>query len=98
MTKFLVDSFALADRSGQQGRTATAREVLDTGARRVATGLLGQPALKARLSATMGQAYQNLAVHDRAQTLLEEALALTDYRLKPVDLVSTESRCAAESA
>jgi len=62
--------------SPREGRGVTTREVLDTSAARIETGLPGQPAARARLMYEFGRAYHQLGVNDRAQHLLESSLAV----------------------
>jgi serine/threonine-protein kinase len=75
VSQFLIDSFRLADRSGTQGRTLTAQEVLDRGSERIIKQLADQPLVRARMMNTMGQVYESLGLYDRAQLLLNNALA-----------------------
>ncbi len=53
----------------------TIRSVLDTGAEQVEQGLTGQPELKAEILTVIGRIYRRLGVYDKAQSLLEQALA-----------------------
>ena len=75
VTKFLMDSFRVADRSGQQGRTVTAKEILDRGSDRIATELKEQPGVRAQMMNTMGEVYESLGLYDRAQELLTNSLS-----------------------
>jgi serine/threonine-protein kinase len=74
VSQFLIDSFRLADRSGTQGRTLTAQEVLDRGSERIFRQLADQPVVRARMMNTMGEVYESLGLYDRAQLLLTNAL------------------------
>jgi serine/threonine-protein kinase len=74
VSQFLVDSFRLADRSGTQGRTLTAQEVLDRGSDRIFKQLADQPVVRAKMMNTMGEVYESLGLYDRAQLLLTNAL------------------------
>jgi serine/threonine-protein kinase len=76
VTDFLVDLFEVSDPSEARGNTITARELLDQGAEKIAGELKDQPEVQARLIDTMGQVYQKLGLYDRAEPLLEQALAL----------------------
>jgi non-specific serine/threonine protein kinase/serine/threonine-protein kinase len=71
---FLVDLFNVSAPSRAKGRTITARELLDRGAREIRGRLKGQPALQARMMNTIGQVYNRLALYDEARPLLEESL------------------------
>jgi serine/threonine-protein kinase len=75
VSQFLIDSFRLADRSGTQGRTLTAQEVLDRGSDRIFKQLADQPVVRAKMMNTMGEVYESLGLYDRAQLLLTNALA-----------------------
>ncbi|MEL6185548.1 MAG: tetratricopeptide repeat-containing protein kinase family protein, partial [Myxococcota bacterium] len=72
---FLVDIFELADPEQARGRSITAREILETGARRVEEQLAGQPEVRARLISTIGVVYRNLGLLHEAVPLLEDGLA-----------------------
>jgi len=54
----------------------TVRGLLDAGADRVRRELAGQPELKAQMLTVMGRVYQRLGDYDKAQPLLEEAVAI----------------------
>jgi serine/threonine protein kinase/tetratricopeptide (TPR) repeat protein len=58
-----------------RSREPTVRGLLDAGAEQVQKELAGQPELQAELLATMGQTYRRLGLYDKAQHLLELALA-----------------------
>jgi len=76
VSEFLIDSFRLADRSGTEGRTLTAQEVLDRGSRRIFKQLQDQPAVRAKMMNTMGEVYESLGLYGRALALLTDALAI----------------------
>ncbi len=76
VSQFLIDSFRVADRSGQKGRTVTAQEVLDRGSERIFRQLTDQPSVRAKMMNTMGEVYESLGLYDRAQALLTNALAV----------------------
>lgn len=54
----------------------TVRGILDAGTERVHKELAGEPELKAQMLTVMGRVYQRLGQHDKAQPLLEEAVAI----------------------
>ena len=54
----------------------TARHLLDAGAAQVQAELAGQPELQAEMLTLIGRTYRRLGVYDRAQPLLEQALAV----------------------
>jgi serine/threonine protein kinase/tetratricopeptide (TPR) repeat protein len=53
----------------------TVRSLLDAGARQVQQELAGQPELQSDLLTVIGRIYRRLGVYDKAQLLLEQALA-----------------------
>ena len=66
-----ADPYAIRDRSGEP----TVRALLDAGAEQVQKDLAGEPALQAEMLTTMGRTYRRLGLFDKAQRLLEQALA-----------------------
>ncbi|MGE0463933.1 MAG: tetratricopeptide repeat protein [Vicinamibacterales bacterium] len=78
--RFLVDLFASADpyapADTARGREITVVEALDMGTERLRTSLADRPIIRASILSAISQVYQDLGVHDRAQPLREEALAL----------------------
>ena len=54
----------------------TVRGLLDAGVERVQKELVGQPEVQAEILTVMGRIYRRLGVYDKAQPLLEQALAL----------------------
>ncbi len=81
VTRFLQEMFRSPDPQQARGETITAREILDRSATRVQTELADQPETKAALLNTMGTAYHNLGLDDRARPLLEQALKLRRQHL-----------------
>jgi tetratricopeptide (TPR) repeat protein/predicted Ser/Thr protein kinase len=75
---FLVDLFRVSDPGEARGSSVTAREILDRGAERIASGLRDQPLTRARLLDTIGQTYFRLGLHERARPLLEQGLKLRE--------------------
>jgi serine/threonine protein kinase/Tfp pilus assembly protein PilF len=76
VASFLEDVFRLADPTGEHGRTVTAREILDRAAERLSDPTAERPEVRAELLDTMGVVYRHLGLYDRAEPLLEEALAV----------------------
>ncbi len=72
---FLVDVFKQADPYQEGADEVSARELLDTGARRVSQELGGQPEVQAALMDAIGQASLGLGRVAEATPLLEGALA-----------------------
>ncbi len=76
VSSFLVELFELSDPGRTRGATITAREILDTGARRVTEGLRSQPATQATLLETIGKVYVNLGLYGNAAAAAQRALDL----------------------
>jgi serine/threonine protein kinase/tetratricopeptide (TPR) repeat protein len=76
VSTFLVELLGASDPRVASGETLTVRELLDIGSERVGSGLHEQPQVKVRLLQTMGSAYRELGVYDRARALTEQALAV----------------------
>jgi len=80
VSDFLIESFTNADPARARGDSITAREILDTGAQRIANKLRGQPDLQATLMDTIGSVYLGLGQLDQAQPLIEQALSIRRAR------------------
>ncbi|MBN8727311.1 MAG: serine/threonine protein kinase [Xanthomonadales bacterium] len=63
----LEDLFAAADPRNNEGRSLTARELLDQGALRIGERFADQPELGADLDAILGRLYQRLGAFDSAE-------------------------------
>ena len=61
----------------------TVRALLDAGATRLQKELAGQPELQAEILTVIGRVYQRLGLTDKAQPLLEQALALGRQAVGP---------------
>jgi serine/threonine protein kinase/Tfp pilus assembly protein PilF len=76
VSSFLVNLFKLSDPQENRGNQVTARELLDSGAKRLQAGLQDQPATKAALLGTVGAVYDSLGQYQEAIPILTESLAL----------------------
>jgi serine/threonine protein kinase/Tfp pilus assembly protein PilF len=76
VSSFLVNLFKLSDPGENRGNQVTAREILDSGAKRLQAGLQDQPSTKAALLATVGSVYDSLGQFRDALPLLNESLQL----------------------
>jgi serine/threonine protein kinase/Flp pilus assembly protein TadD len=76
VSSFLVNLFKLSDPEQNRGNQVTARELLDSGAKRLQAGLQDQPGTKAALLSTVGAVYDSLGQFREAMPLLDEALQL----------------------
>ncbi|MDX1978929.1 MAG: serine/threonine-protein kinase [Bryobacteraceae bacterium] len=75
VSAFLIDLFQTSHPQNAQGRTITARELLDRGAAKVAQ-LGPQPEVKFKLLRTFGLVYEGLGDFSRSRQLLAECLTL----------------------
>jgi len=75
-SSFLVEMFETATPEGSKGREVSAREILERGATRIRTELAAEPLLEARLLATIGWVYAQLALYSEARPMLDDAVAL----------------------
>jgi tetratricopeptide (TPR) repeat protein len=73
----LMELLTSADPYASRGRSTepTVRELLDAGAEQVQHELAEQPEVQAELLTMMGRTYRRLGAYDKAQRLLERALA-----------------------
>ena len=76
VSSFLVNLFKLSDPQENRGNQVTARELLDSGAKRLQTGLQDQPITKAALLSTVGTVYDSLGQYQDALPVLDESLRL----------------------
>src|SRR5262245_9275589 len=74
LTRLLTsaDPYATPDPRGEP----TLRSVLDAGAERVQHELAGQPELQAEILTVIGRTYRKLGAYEKAQPLLERAIAI----------------------
>jgi tetratricopeptide (TPR) repeat protein len=99
VSDFLVQLFDATDPLGLnsssfgpdpvRGAKLTAKDVLDRGYEKLRKGELeGDPKVRAVLLATIGGVYRSLGMYDKAQAVLEEALALAEKAgsERPLDL------------
>jgi serine/threonine-protein kinase len=73
---FLVNMFEVAAPENSKGREVTARDILQQGAGRVRRELTAEPALQARLLATIGWVYARQGLYSEARPILDESVAL----------------------
>jgi eukaryotic-like serine/threonine-protein kinase len=77
VSSFLVNLFKLSDPRENRGNQVTALELLDSGAKRLQSGLQDQPATKAALLSTVGAVYDSLGQYNEALPILTESLNLS---------------------
>ena len=77
VSDLLMGLLTSADPYTNRGTTGepTIRALLDAGTARMQKELIGQPDLHATMLMTMGRTYRRLGAYDKAQQLLEQALA-----------------------
>ncbi len=79
VTDFVVDIFRVADPRGTPGGNKfSAKDVLDSGAKRLDASLVTQPQLAASLAEVLGKVYLELGEYDRAIALLRRSLRLRE--------------------
>jgi tetratricopeptide (TPR) repeat protein len=77
VSDLIVSLLSAADPFSAPGANEpTVRGLLDVGADRAHKELAGQPEMQAQLLTVIGRVYQRLGADDKAQALLEEALAI----------------------
>lgn len=76
VSSFLVNLFKLSDPEENRGNQVTARELLDSGAKRLRAGLTDQPETKAALLTTVAAVYDSLGQYQEALPILNESLQL----------------------
>ncbi|MFI5166690.1 MAG: tetratricopeptide repeat protein, partial [Thermoanaerobaculales bacterium] len=91
VSEFLTSIFKVSDPSEARGKTITAREILEKGAKKIGTELKGQPLVQARLMNTMGTVFMGLGLYEEAEPLLSSAMALREKNLPPEHLELADS-------
>jgi len=81
---FMVGLFEVSDPSESRGEAVTAREILDRGVEEIEVSLKGEPLIRARMQAVMGDVYASMGLYKEAEPLLKEALAIRRERLGDV--------------
>jgi eukaryotic-like serine/threonine-protein kinase len=76
VSSFLVNLFKLSDPEENRGSQVTARELLDSGAKRLQAALQDQPETKAALLTTVGAVYDSLGQYRDALPILQQSLDL----------------------
>jgi serine/threonine protein kinase/tetratricopeptide (TPR) repeat protein len=91
VSNFLVDLFNVSDPGEARGKTITALEILNKGAKEIEQGLKEQPSIRARLMDTIGTVYMKLGLYTDADALLRRALELREELLDANDPQVAES-------
>lgn len=82
VSAFLAGLFRAANPEQSRAQNATAREILDLGAKRIETEL-HQPEVQASLQGLLGQAYLDLGLFEDARRQFDRALATNSEHLGP---------------
>ncbi len=77
IAEFMTGIFKLSDPNERVGNEVTVREVLDKASQDIETGLAKDPVLQAQLMHVMGNAYLNLGLYSRAQSLYEHGILIS---------------------
>jgi eukaryotic-like serine/threonine-protein kinase len=80
-SEFLSDLLTEAD--PYEKKEPTVRDLLDAGAARIHAELAGQPDLEAEMLTAIGRVYHHLDADEKAQSLLEEAVAVARRGVGP---------------
>ncbi|HKI02493.1 MAG TPA: serine/threonine-protein kinase [Thermoanaerobaculia bacterium] len=73
-SEFLKDVFSSSDPKQAQGETIKARDLLDSGVKKINASLANQPELRAEMTESMGRVYRSLGLYKQARRLLKESL------------------------
>lgn len=74
VSDFLTGLFEAADPAETRGEETTVGELLDQGAARLDTALVGQPEVRGEILGVLGYVYWTLGRYDRAEELAEQAV------------------------
>jgi eukaryotic-like serine/threonine-protein kinase len=73
ITKFMMDMFKVSNPSEARGNDIRAREILDKASKDIATDLVKDPELQARMMHVMGTVYESLGLYSKAESLYKSA-------------------------
>jgi len=71
---YLIEVFSAADPSFESGKTLTAAELVERGAERIQDRFGDEPEIRAEITEVLGSVLTGLALYERADELLQEAL------------------------
>jgi len=74
ISAFMTNMFKLSDPTEVHASNVSTRDVLDKASRDIETSLSGDPEMQGQLIRVMGNAYKNMGVNDRAESLLKQAV------------------------
>ncbi|MBI5282073.1 MAG: serine/threonine protein kinase [Candidatus Solibacter usitatus] len=87
VTRFLVESFRVADPGESRGNAVTVREILDRSVDNVSRNLGGQPDVQASLFDVMGKVHLSLGLYNKAVSILQRSV---DIRRRALGAESAE--------
>ncbi|HEX6901103.1 MAG TPA: serine/threonine-protein kinase [Thermoanaerobaculia bacterium] len=76
VSDFLIKVFTSSNPGEARGDEITARELLESGEKKINESLVDQPELRAEMKQTIGRVYRSLGFFEPAKRLLEESLGL----------------------
>jgi serine/threonine protein kinase len=83
ISQFMSRIFKVSNPNQSQGKTITARDLLDKGSQQISAELKDDPELEARMMYQMADTYYNLGIYPQAQSLAQQALSLQRTVLGP---------------
>ena len=72
VSEFLAGLFEVSDPSQSQGRDITARELLESGAKKIELEMKDEPEIQAMMMDVIGKVYRTLGIYDKAERYLLE--------------------------
>jgi serine/threonine protein kinase/Tfp pilus assembly protein PilF len=76
VSDFLAGLFEVSDPSNSKGETITAKELLESGARKIVTEMNNEPEVKAMMLDVIGKVYRTLGNYDKAEKYLLEGMEI----------------------
>ena len=76
VSDFLTGLFEVSDPSNSKGETITAKELLESGAKKIDAGMNNEPEVKAMMLDVIGKVYRTLGLYNKAEKYLLEGLEI----------------------
>jgi len=92
ISDFMTNLFVVPDPSEALGKTITAQQILEKGAKDIDAGLKDDPVLQAEMMDTMAHTYRNLGLYPSAHALYERALEIQKRFLGPRNPATLQSQ------
>jgi tetratricopeptide (TPR) repeat protein len=83
ITDFMTGLFEVSSPYDKSGKPVTARDILDKGAKEIATGLNTDPEMRAKMMNAMGLSYNGLGEYSRAESQFKGAVEIQRRVLGP---------------